>query len=133
MMQSAKWGRIINLTSLTTKEPHPDLILSNSVRAAVHGMAKTISADLIKDNITINNILPGDFATARILDMAKHISEEQNIPYDDLIKDFTAAPIGRMGEPSELGDLVAFLASEKASYTTGQSFVIDGGLYKAVY
>lgn len=133
MMQRSKWGRIINLTSLTTKEPHPDLILSNSVRAAVHGMSKTISADLIKDNITINNILPGDFATARILDMAKHISQEQNIPYDELIKDFTAAPIGRMGEPSELGDLVAFLASDKASYTTGQSFVIDGGLYKAVY
>lgn len=133
MMQSKKWGRIINITSLTTKEPHPDLILSNSIRAAVHGLSKTMADELIKDNITINNILPGDFATARILDMAKRISEEQKIPFDELIKDFTTAPIGRMGRPEELGDFVAFLASDKASYTTGQSFVIDGGLYKAVY
>ena len=86
MMQSKKWGRIINITSLTTKEPHPDLILSNSIRAAVHGLSKTMADELIKDNITINNILPGDFATARILDMAKRISEEQKIPFDELIK-----------------------------------------------
>lgn len=133
MLLLQKWGRIINITSLTTKEPHPNLILSNSIRAAVHGMAKTLSAELIKDNITINNVLPGDFATDRILDIAKKISAEQKIPYDDLIKGFSDAPIGRMGRPEELGDFMAFLASEKASYITGQSFVIDGGLYKAIY
>jgi 3-oxoacyl-[acyl-carrier protein] reductase len=133
MLQKQKWGRIINITSLSTKEPIPNLILSNAIRAAVHGMAKTLAADLIKDNITINNVLPGDFATNRILDIAKKISAEQKVPYDDLLKDFSAAPIGRMGRPQELGDFVAYLASENASYTTGQSFVIDGGLYKAVY
>lgn len=117
-------GRIINLTSVAVKQPMDNLILSNSIRAGVVGMAKTLSQELAPFKITVNNICTGLFLTQRIKDLYK---DEEKMK--EVIKE---VPMGRLGDPAELAALVAFLASEKASYITGTSIQIDGGLNRSL-
>jgi len=117
-------GRIINLVSVAVKQPMDNLILSNSIRAGVVGMAKTLSQELATDNITVNNIATGLFLTERMKQL--YDTEEK------MKKVITNIPMGRLGNPEELAALVVFLASEKASYITGATIQIDGGLCRSL-
>lgn len=133
-MQRAGWGRIINITSLSVKEPLDNLILSNSIRAAVHGLAKTLANQLGPYGITVNNVMPGTIHTDRIEQLAEITARknEQTVA-EVLALQGRAVPLGRIGRPEEIGAVVAFLASEQASYINGVSLPVDGGRIKATF
>lgn len=121
-------GRIINLTSLAAKEPMENLILSNAARAGVLGLAKTLATELAKYNITVNSVLPGWHLTDRVGETMKYRAEQHKRSVEEVQGEITRnIPMGRMGKPEELAAAVAFLASERASYITGVSLVVDGG------
>jgi len=133
VMKRQKWGRIINLTSLTVKEPSENLILSNVFRSGVVSMAKTMSRELIKDNITINNICPGAFKTDRAIELMKSAAARKNTTAEAIEAEAVKTmPLGRYQRPEELGDLVAFLCSELACGITGTTIQIDGGISKGL-
>jgi len=132
MMQN-KWGRIINVASISVKEPLGYLALSNSIRAAVVTWAKSLANEVAIDKITVNSILTGYFDTERITDLNKKKSEQMGIPVDKVRRAMEdQVPMKRIGDPNEYGYLVAFLASDKASYITGTNIPIDGGLLKSL-
>jgi 3-oxoacyl-[acyl-carrier protein] reductase len=132
-MQAQKWGRIINITSVSVKEPIDNLILSNSIRAGVTGMARTLANQLAGDGITINNVLPGYILTNRVQKLADTQAKAQGRSPDEVLAGFAELiPIGRIGKPEELASVVAFLASEQASYVSGTSILVDGGRYKGL-
>ncbi len=127
------WGRIVNITSIAVKQPVDDLILSNSVRAAVTGFARTLANEVASFGVTVNNVMPGYTRTQRVEELATKIGEQRNITPDEAVADWAAQiPMGRIGEPREFAALVAFLASERASYMTGTSIPVDGGWIKAL-
>jgi 3-oxoacyl-[acyl-carrier protein] reductase len=131
-MQKEKWGRIINITSLSVKEPIDNLILSNSIRAAVHGMAKTLANQVAGFGITVNNVMPGYIHTDRIQQLAQHTAQQTGQSVDEFLAHLgQPTPVGRIGQPRELGALVAFLASEQAAYINGVSIPVDGGRLKS--
>ncbi|MEM7342945.1 MAG: SDR family oxidoreductase [Chloroflexota bacterium] len=133
-MKEAQWGRIINITSMTVKEPVDNLILSNSIRASVHGMAKTLAAQIAGDGITINNVMPGFIQTDRINQLVTATSQQSGKPESEILENLAdPIPVGRIGQPAEFGAMVAFLASEKAGYINGVSIPVDGGLIKAAF
>jgi 3-oxoacyl-[acyl-carrier protein] reductase len=130
-MRAQKWGRIINITSVTTKQPINNLVLSNVYRLGVVGLAKTLSAQLAAEGITVNNVAPGYIRTDRVLDLAQVRAKEEGKTVEEIMADIIADyPMKRMGEPRELAALVAFLASERASYITGTTIQADGGYYQ---
>lgn len=132
-MQEQKWGRIINITSVSVKEPIDNLILSNSIRAGVTGMARTLANQLAADGITINNVLPGYILTNRVQKLAETQAKAQGRSPDEVLAGFAELiPTGRIGKPEELASVVAFLASEQASYVNGSSILVDGGRYKGL-
>ena len=132
MMQN-KWGRIINVASISVKEPLGYLALSNTIRAAVVTWAKSLATEVARDKITVNNILTGYFNTERISDLNKKKAEQMGISVDQVRKTMEEqVPVKRIGDPQEYGYLVAFLASDKASYITGTNIPIDGGLLKSL-
>ena len=127
-------GRIINIVSTSVKQPIPGLFLSNALRPAVIGLAKSLSIELAPDGILVNNICPGSFDTARI----KHVYEARakDSPYtlEQIAQQAAQAiPLRRLGDPRELASVVAFLASDKASYLTGQTISVDGGLVNSLF
>ena len=122
-------GRIINVSSLSVKEPIPNLALSNSIRSAVIAWSKTLSIEVAKHNVTINNILTGYFDTERIKNLIGHEAEQTNRSVEEIKKEREdKIPMKRLGKPEEYGHLVSFLASDFASYITGTSIPLDGGL-----
>lgn len=132
-MQQNKWGRIINLTSRTVKEPVDTLALSNTIRAAVTTWGKTLANAVAKDNITVNNILTGNFDTERLKQLFQGQADAKGVSLEEVYKQSEAAiPMQRLGTPQEMANLVAFLASEQASYITGTNIAIDGGLIKSL-
>ena len=132
-MKKNKWGRIINMTSVSVKEPLSYLALSNSIRSSVISWAKTLSNDLGSNNITINNILTGYFDTERLKELNSEKAKKFNVEIDKLYETMKLqVPLKRIGDPREFGFLVAFLASEKASYINGANIPIDGGLLKSI-
>lgn len=133
-MQQEGWGRVINITSTSVKEPLDNLVLSNSIRPAVHGLAKTLSQQFAPYGITVNNVMPGTIRTDRVEQLAQARSEknEQTVA-DAIIEMGKAAALGRIGEPEEFGAVVAFLASERASYITGVSLPVDGGRIRGTF
>jgi 3-oxoacyl-[acyl-carrier protein] reductase len=132
-MRERKWGRIINVTSIAVKQPVDNLILSNSVRAAVTGLARTLANEVATDGITVNNILPGYTRTERVEELAQSTATRESISPSEVIARFESQiPMRRLGEPSEFAALAAFLASERASYITGQSIAVDGGWVRAL-
>ena len=134
LMKKQKWGRIINISSLSVKEPSPGLILSNVYRSGVLSLAKTISKDLLAYNITVNTVLPGAFKTDRAIQLMEKAASDTNLPFKDIeVKNIKNLPLGRYQDPSELGYVVAFLASEKAKGITGTSITVDGGLSKGLF
>jgi 3-oxoacyl-[acyl-carrier protein] reductase len=132
-MQKKKWGRIITITSVTTKQPVADLVYSNAVRAAVVGLVKSLANEFGKDGILVNNVGPGYTATDRLKELARSRSTTSGKPEKEIFDAWAAdAPLKRLGEPRELADTIVWLASERASYITGQTVLVDGGLYKGL-
>lgn len=133
-MKERGWGRIVNVTSISVKQPVDGLMLSNAVRAAVTGFAKTLSNEVAASGVTVNNVLPGYTRTERVEQLAKSLAEREGIPEAEAIARWERQiPMGRIGEPPEFGAAVAFLASERASYITGVSLPVDGGWIKGLF
>jgi 3-oxoacyl-[acyl-carrier protein] reductase len=127
-MREKGWGRIVGIQSSSVKEPVPYLDLSNGLRPGIAGLIKAIMPDLAKDGITINLVLPGMFLTSRIHPaLGARSAEADKMVQEQLAPLAATIPLGRLGEPAELGHLVAFLASEQASYITGAVYQVDGG------
>lgn len=128
-MEKKGWGRIINIASVTVKEPAPNLVLSNIFRSAVASYAKTISKELISKGVTINTVCPGYFKTDRVTQLMKISSEAENISVEEYeqkaIENF---PNKRYMDPQELGDMVSYLCSDQARSVNGTTIQIDGGL-----
>ena len=130
-MQRQKWGRIITLTSITTKQPVPDLVLSNAVRATVVGLVKSLANEFGKDGILVNNVAPGYTATDRLKQLAQARSKAQGKSEEEIFAGWAAdSALKRVAEPREVADAIVWLASERASYITGQTILVDGGAYK---
>ena len=133
-MLERRRGSVINVTSIAVKQPSDNLILSNAVRAAVTGFARTLATETATDGITVNNVLPGFTRTGRLDELAQKRAEIKGLEPEDIWDSWHAEiPMGRVGEPSELAALVAFLASEQASYITAQSIAVDGGWIKSLF
>jgi len=133
VMMEKRWGRIINMTSVSVKQPIEGLILSNTMRIGVVGLAKTLSNELAPYNITVNNVCPAYIATERVRKLSIDVAEKQGATPDAIIRKWESQmPIGRMGQPDDVAALIAFLASERAGFITGDSIQIDGGYYKGV-
>ena len=128
-MEKQGWGRIINITSVTVKEPGPNMVLSNIFRSAVVSYAKTISKELIGKGITINNIAPGYFKTDRVTRLMEARAEVEGVTVDEYEKNAMAQfPHNRYMDPDELGDLACYLCSEQARSITDVTLPIDGGI-----
>ncbi|WP_375325331.1 SDR family oxidoreductase [Flagellimonas sp. GZD32] len=131
-MQAKKWGRIINIASISVKEPLNYLALSNTIRAAVVTWGKSLAYDVAKDGITVNNTLTGYFDTDRIAQLNVKKAEKLGISPDEVRNNMEEqVPMKRIGDPKEYGYLVAFLASDQAAFITGTNIPIDGGLLKS--
>jgi 3-oxoacyl-[acyl-carrier protein] reductase len=133
LMIPKRWGRIVFSTSISVKQPIDGLILSNSVRAAVVGMAKTLACELGPHGILVNSVCPGYFLTDRVLELAeKNAQKSGGRPQDQIDRWAGQSVLERVARPEEFGPLVAFLCSQKAGYITGTSIAIDGGFSRGL-
>jgi 3-oxoacyl-[acyl-carrier protein] reductase len=124
-MRERGWGRIVNVGSNSTVEPIPTLAISNSVRQAAVGFLKTLSREVAADGVTVNTVVTGKFATDRLAENEGSLENAERSARDTV-------PARRLGLPEEFGDLVAFLASDRAAYLTGTTIPLDGGLLRSV-
>ncbi len=132
-MQRHRWGRIITITSISVKQPIADLVLSNSVRAAVVGLVKSLSNEFGKDGILVNNVAPGYTATERLQELAQVRALAAGQSAQEICDTWAAeTPVRRLGNPKEIADVIVWLASERASYVTGQTILADGGIYRGL-
>ena len=132
-MRQRRWGRIINVTSIAVKQPVDGLMLSNSLRAAVTGFARTLANEVAAHGVTVNNILPGYTRTERVEQLNAATAAREGISVEDVARRIESQiPMRRLGEPAEFAALATFLASEQASYITGQSIAVDGGWIKGL-
>jgi len=128
-----QWGRVINMASISVKEPLSYLALSNSIRASLVTWAKSLATDVGDKQITVNSILTGYFDTDRITQLNAKKAEQLGISEDEVLADMKSrVPLKRIGDPKEYGYLVAFLASDNAAFITGTQIPIDGGLLKSL-
>ena len=126
-------GRIIYITSMTTKNPLKNFAISNTLRSGIVALGKTLSIELAPHNITVNSISQGYFYTDRLKNIINKRSEELNKSYDEIMDNIKSEiPMNRFGKPEEIGNLVAFLASDLSSYITGDNIQIDGGAVKSI-
>lgn len=127
-MISRRFGRIVNITSCAVKAPIAALGLSNGARAGLTGFVAGLSRQTVEHNVTINNLLPGLFATDRVLDPARHQAKKSGQSLESVMENMTKQiPAGHMGDPAEFGDMCAYLCSAQTSYMTGQNVLMDGG------
>ena len=132
-MKERRWGRILNLTSIAAKQPVENLMLSNSLRAAVTGFARTLANEVAPFGITVNNILPGYTRTERLNELIEFLSEKEGLSEDQVRGRWESEiPMRRLGDPNEFAALAAFLLSDRASYITGQSIAVDGGWIRSL-
>jgi len=133
-MQKQRYGRIINVSSMTVKEPQDALVLSNTMRTALVSWSKSLANQVGKDGITVNSILTGYFDTERLTSLMKNQASMQNKSFE-IVKEERqqSIPVQRLGDPKEYGYLIAFLASEYASFLTGASIPLDGGIAKSLF
>lgn len=132
-MKERNWGRIINVTSIAVKQPVDGLMLSNSLRSAVTGFARTLANEVAVHGITVNNILPGYTRTERVEQLSDATAKREGITRDAARGKWESEiPMRRLGEPREFAALAAFIASDRASYITGQSIAVDGGWIKGL-
>jgi len=122
-------GSIVTITSISVKQPLPGLILSNTARTGVVGLVKSMANELGHYNIRVNNVGPGPTKTDRIIDLARQRAARDDLSLDAALEESAdGIPLGRLGEPEEFGRVVAFLASPAASYVSGQTLIVDGGM-----
>ncbi len=134
LMQKQTWGRLIAITSVAVKQPIENLILSNSVRSAVSGLVKSLSNEYARYNVLVNNVCPGYTLTARLDELAGKLAAAEGVPPQVIHQRWAdQIPLKRLGRPEEFAQLVVFLASERASYITGQTLAVDGGFIKGIY
>jgi 3-oxoacyl-[acyl-carrier protein] reductase len=132
-MKERRWGRILNVTSIAAKQPIEGLMLSNSLRAAVIGFARTLANEVAPFGITVNNLLPGFTRTDRVTQLAQAAAQKSGGSDGGIVAKWEKEiPMGRLGEPREFAALAAFLASERASYITGSSIAVDGGWIRSL-
>ncbi len=132
-MQKNQWGRLVTITSITVRQPVPDLIYSNAVRAGVLGLVKSLSNEFGKDGITVNNVGPGYTATERLKQLIdKRAKDLGTSPAEFELRLVEDVPLKRVGQPEELADAIVWLASDRASYITGQTLLVDGGAFKGL-
>ena len=133
-MIEQEWGRIINITSIAVKQPIHNLMLSNSLRAGVTGFAKSLSNEFGNKNITVNNVAPGYTLTHRLYELAVNRAKTSGKSHEEILVEMAKdVPLNRLGGPEEIAAMVVFLASQKASYITGTTIQVDGGLTKAIF
>ncbi len=133
VMQTRGWGRFVTISSITARMALPNLVLSNAIRTGVAGLVRSLATEFGRDGITANNVGPGYTATDRLVDLSRRLSEttgqtEQEVQ-EAWIRDI---PVGRLAQPEEVADAIVFLASERAAFITGQTLLVDGGMYKGV-
>ena len=132
-MKARRWGRILNVTSIAVKQPVDGLILSNSLRAAVTGFARTLATEVAPFGVTVNNLLPGYTRTERLEQLADARATREGSSRHAATAAWTSQiPMGRLGEPAEFAALAAFLASERAGYITAQNVAVDGGWIRSL-
>lgn len=132
-MRQRKWGRIINVASESVVQPIPQIAISNTLRGAVVGWAKTLAGEVAADGITVNTMLPGAFQTDRVLQFQRIASQREGIaPEEFLRRSARNIPVGRLGQPAEFGAAAAFLASPLAGYITGSMIRLDGGSIRSI-
>jgi 3-oxoacyl-[acyl-carrier protein] reductase len=132
-MRRRGWGRIVAIESSSVKQPVPNLTLSNGIRPGVAGMLKSLVLEVAKDGITINTVLPGVFMTPRIIASQQTQAEAAGRTLDEqLIMATDGIPVGQLGDPADMGNVIAFLASEQARYVTGSVIQVDGGMIRSV-
>lgn len=133
-MRDRRWGRIIHITSFVAKQPMDLLTISSTIRAGISALTKTMSIEFARDHVLVNAVLPGHVLTDRQVHLNEIRSKEEGISIDDYAaRVVRSIPIGRYAEPREIADVVAFLASERASYLTGVTLQVDGGLIQSTF
>ena len=132
-MKRNSWGRIVNITSISAKQPIDGLLLSNTFRPAIVGLAKTLSIELGPHNILVNNVCPGSHLTDRLRELAEVRAAKNESSIEQELETMAInCPLGRLGDPKELADVVTFLCSNRAGYVNGQSIAVDGGTYRGI-
>ena len=132
-MQRARWGRIVTITSVSVRQPVDELVLSNAVRAGVPGLVRSLANEFGRDGITVNNVGPGYTATDRLKGLAGRRAEAEGITVEAYLERMgTQAALGRVGRADEVADAIVWLASERASYVTGQTLLVDGGFARGL-
>jgi 3-oxoacyl-[acyl-carrier protein] reductase len=132
-MRKNRWGRLLTITSVSVKQPIEGLLLSNSLRAAVTGLARTLANEFGPDGITVNNVCPGYTTTERLNELADTLARNSGAPREQIFKNWSAqVPLGRLARPEEFAAMVTFLASERASYINGATIGVDGGWVKSL-
>lgn len=132
-MRARRFGRIVNIVSSGVAQPIPNLGISNAVRAAILGWAKTLAAEVAADGVTVNSVLPGRIHTRRVDELDAAAAGRAGKPVAAIAEASRATiPMGRYGDPQEFADVVAFLASARASYVTGSQVRVDGGMIRGL-
>ena len=127
------WGRIINISSIVAVEPSSEMVLSATTRSGLLAFSKAISKEIASSGVTVNTVCPSAVLTDRMVNLTNHAAKKQNVSYDSIIDSAKKTiPLGRFSTPEEVADLILFLASESASYITGQNILIDGGASKKI-
>jgi 3-oxoacyl-[acyl-carrier protein] reductase len=133
-LTASESASVLTITSMSVKQPVPNLLLSNSIRGATIGLTKSLALELGSEGIRFNTILPGFIKTERVLDLLAERAEANSTTIDqEIAKQAKESPLGRIGSPQEFANIAAFLVSPAASYLTGGVYLVDGGMYKATY